>query len=179
MPWKAEGRNGSGLTISKESNRRGSGGLGEGKGRLGYAPYLATVLPPQAEGSLKNVIWSVSFSCSKLSNGFPYFLEQNSEPITVLKASQPHPMLCSHSSSPSNLTRCFFFCSYSVLPFSVNRKRYTFLGDELEKGFRSFSLVSFYSARPRPPSLAVLPLIRHAQNRQDLDIWEEWKEPGL
>ena len=61
--------------------------LAEDKGRLGYVPYLAAVLPPQAEGSLKNVIWSVSFSCSKLSNGFPYFLEQNSEPFSSVQFS--------------------------------------------------------------------------------------------
>ena len=58
-----------------------------GKGRLGYVPYLAAVLPPQAEGSLKNVIWSVS-SCSELSNGFPYFLEQNSEPFSSVQFSR-------------------------------------------------------------------------------------------
>lgn len=50
MSWKADRRNGSGLTISKESNRRRSGGFGEGKGRLGYVPYLAAVLPPRQRG---------------------------------------------------------------------------------------------------------------------------------
>lgn len=179
MPWKAEGRNGSGLTISKESNRRGSGGFGEGKGRLGYVPYLAAVLPPQAEGFLKKCDLECVLLLLETLQWLPLLFGTKFRALISLKSlpASSHAVLPFILSFQPNTL--LFFCSYSVLPLSVNRKRYTFLGDELEKGFCSFSLVSFYSARPRPPSLAVLPLIRHAQNRQDLDIWEEWKEPGL
>ena len=157
-----------------------------GKGRLGYVPYLAAVLLPQAEGSLKNVIWSVSFSCSELSNGFPYFLEPNSETFTSVQFSRsvvsdslrPHEPQHARPACPSptpgvypnpcpSSQWCHPTISSSVVPFSSCPQSLPALG--------SFPMSQLFTSGGQSigvsASTSVLPL--HTQDWSPLG-WTGW-----